>query len=128
MKLRVLVVDDNCDVVDSMIMLLEVLGHSANSSLSGAEAVQLVSVHRPHVVFLDIEMPFMDGWETAKRIRNLPGGENISLVAITGHGQSRHKRKSTEAGFDHHLVKPVDADEIELLLKAIANRTTSDTS
>lgn len=116
--LRVLVVDDNRDAVDGMIMLMELLGYSASASHSGAEALDLIPHYQPHVVLLDIDMPHMNGWETARRIRDLPDGRHIALIALTGHGNLRDKLKSQEAGFDHHLLKPVDTDVLERFLDA----------
>lgn len=117
--LRVLIIDDDPDVADSMFMLIEALGYDARAVKNGSEALSELATYSPHVALIDIEMPGMDGWETARRIRERPEGVNMLLVAITGYGQVEDKLKSQEAGFDHHIVKPVDGVELGSFLDAI---------
>ncbi|MEO5701846.1 MAG: PAS domain S-box protein, partial [Casimicrobiaceae bacterium] len=103
-----LVIDDNQDAANSLAMLLRLQGHAVQVAYDGATGIELAKVHRPRLVFLDIGMPGMDGYAVAHRIRGTPGLENIVLAALTGWGQEDDRRRTAEAGFDHHLVKPVD--------------------
>jgi PAS domain S-box-containing protein len=115
-KLRILVVDDLRDAADSMAMMLRTLGHETSTAYDGLEAVQTAAAFRPHVVLLDIGLPKMNGYDAARHIRNEPWGGNVALVALTGWGQEEDKRRSVEAGFDHHLTKPVAPATLEKLL------------
>jgi signal transduction histidine kinase/ActR/RegA family two-component response regulator len=114
--LRVVVVDDNYDNADTMSTLLRMLGNEVRVFNSGEEALERIAQAPPDVVLLDIGMPKMNGYEVAKRIRSQPGGQDIMLVAITGWGQEIDRVRSRAAGFDHHLVKPVDFDQLQRLL------------
>ncbi|MBY0527310.1 MAG: CHASE3 domain-containing protein [Gemmataceae bacterium] len=113
---RVLVADDNEDAAASLAMLLKVMGHEPHVVHDGAQAVEAATTFKPDVVLLDIGMPKMNGYEAAQRIRQLPGGKSMTLVALTGWGQDEDRRRSEEAGFDHHMVKPVDPAALENLL------------
>lgn len=113
---RVLVIDDDKDVADSLAMLLELLGCDVRTAYNGAAGVNLVTEFRPSVVFLDLGMPDMNGFETARHIRAEAAGQKACLVALTGWGQDADKRRTREAGFDRHLVKPADMDAIEEIL------------
>jgi CheY-like chemotaxis protein len=106
--LSILVVDDNVDAGVVLAMLLEAGGHRAEVVHSGKEAVQKAGKGLPDIIFLDLGMPEMDGIETARHLRALPGGDKIFLVALTGWGQEKDRQRTREAGFDAHLVKPVD--------------------
>jgi PAS domain S-box-containing protein len=114
---RVLVVDDNRDAADSLAVLLRVRGHEVHVAYDGAAALRLAAGHRPQLVFLDIGMADMDGHETARRMRALPGMAKARLVALTGWGQPQDRQRSMEAGFDDHVVKPIDATAIHGLLQ-----------
>ena len=116
---RVLVVDDNVDGAESLATLLKLLGHEVHVAHDGPAALRATADVRPEVVFLDIGLPGMDGYEVARRIRR-PGRTEALLVALTGYGQEEDRRRSREAGFDHHLVKPVDPAVLEDLLAAAA--------
>ena len=105
---RILVVDDNIDSALSLAALLEMSGHTLSVAHSGADALHLVTVDVPDVVLLDIGLPAMNGYEVASRLRELPGMSACRLVAITGYGQESDKQSTAAAGFDAHLVKPVD--------------------
>jgi CheY-like chemotaxis protein len=105
--LRVLVVDDNIDAARALGRLLELLGHQVTLAHDGPEAIATADAVRPELVLLDIGLPGMDGHAVATRLRDA-GHRRAALVALTGHGQEDHRRRSTDAGFDHHLVKPVD--------------------
>src|SRR5207248_661819 len=115
-KCRILVVDDLRDAADSMAMMLRVMGHDTRTAYDGLEAVQTAAAFQPNVVLLDIGLPKMNGYEAARRIRSEPWGGKVALVALTGWGQEEDKRRSLEAGFDHHLTKPVEAAALEKLL------------
>jgi signal transduction histidine kinase len=110
---RVLVVDDNRDSADTLAMMLELLGHDAQRMYDPHAAVEAVARFEPHVVFLDIGMPGLNGYELARRLRAAPGGSALTLVAVTGWGQPEDRRRTHEAGFDHHLVKPPEVEAIQ---------------
>jgi DNA-binding response OmpR family regulator len=113
---RILVVDDNRDATESLTMLLQITGHETRSAFDGADALELASRFRPDVVLLDIGLPGLNGYDVARRIREQPWGRNTVLVALTGWGQEEDRRKSSEAGFDAHLVKPVDHGQLMAML------------
>ena len=106
--LRVLVVDDSRDAAQSLALLLELMGHEVQMAHDGPAALAAAQAQRPDVVLLDIGLPHMDGYEVASRLRQQPESERVFLVAMTGFGQEEDRRRSQEAGFDCHLVKPVD--------------------
>jgi signal transduction histidine kinase len=116
---RILVADDNSDALESLAMLLELGGHEVFSAANGALALESAERHQPEVALLDIGMPKLDGYEVARRIRAQPWGKNIVLVALTGWGQESDRRRSGEAGFDTHLVKPLDLDKLAELLRTL---------
>jgi signal transduction histidine kinase/ActR/RegA family two-component response regulator len=118
-KCRVLVVDDNKDAAKSLSILLELRGHETAVAHDGLEAVQATATFRPDVVLLDIGLPKLDGYGAARHIRQRPWGKTMPLVALTGWGQDEDKRRAMEAGFDHHLTKPVDPADLEKLLASI---------
>jgi two-component system CheB/CheR fusion protein len=113
---RILVVDDNRDSAESLAMLLELHGHEAFRAHDGPEAVDAATRLRPDVVLLDIGLPTLNGYETARRIRKQLGQSQPLLVALTGWGQEEDRRRSEEAGFHAHIVKPVDYRALEKLL------------
>lgn len=113
---RILVVDDNVDSAESMAMMLELSGHDVATAHDGLAAVELAKAFRPHVALLDIGMPKLDGYEAARSIRQQSWGQKMKLVALTGWGQQEDKRRSREAGFDAHLVKPIDFGALEELV------------
>lgn len=112
---RILVVDDNEDAATSLAMLLEQLGHDVVTASDGEEGVTKAAAFRPHVVFLDLGMPRMDGAEAAKRLRTLPDGAQTVLIALTGWGQEHDRQRTRAAGFDHHLLKPIEPNLLEQL-------------
>ncbi len=105
---RVLVVDDHQDGADSLGLMLELLGATTRVVYDGQSALQAIDEFLPEVVFLDIGMPLMDGYDVARAIRQRPEHSGIQLVALTGWGRDDDRRRSFEAGFDRHLVKPLD--------------------
>lgn len=121
-QLRVLVVDDNRDSADSMGMLLSVQGYAVRQAYTGSEALALLESFEPDAVLLDIGLPEMSGYEVAARMRKLPAGQNLSIIAMTGYGQDEDRERSAAAGFSHHLVKPVPLDALHDLLAGIAAR------
>jgi CheY-like chemotaxis protein len=119
---RIVVADDNRDGAESLAMLLQVMGHEARTAHDGEEALALVSEFRPDVVLLDIGMPKLNGYETARGIRREPWGRDMILIALTGWGQEEDRRRALEAGFNCHMVKPVDIDALEKLLGSVTPR------
>jgi signal transduction histidine kinase/two-component SAPR family response regulator len=113
---RILVVDDNLDSAESMAMMLTLSGHEVAMAHDGMEAVERAREFQPEVAFLDLGMPKLDGYEAARSIRRHSWGKQIMLVALTGWGQQEDKRRSREAGFDAHLVKPIDFGALEELV------------
>jgi PAS domain S-box-containing protein len=114
---RVVVVDDNPDAASSLALLLEMSGHEVFTAFDGPQALKLVSAHKPDAVFLDLGMPGMDGFEVARRIRATPAGMNMMVIALTGWGQETDRLQTRAAGFDHHLIKPVSAEQLAEVLK-----------
>jgi CheY-like chemotaxis protein len=113
---RILQVDDDPDVADSQILLWQCLGADARAAYDGEAALAMIREFKPHMVVLDLSMPGMDGCETARRIRQMPEGKNLVLAAMTAWGHDEARRRTAEAGFDHHFVKPVAAEALENLL------------
>jgi CheY-like chemotaxis protein len=117
---RILIVDDNVDAATTLDLLLRSLGHETSVAHNGMEALRLATEFRPQVVLLDIGMPGLDGYEVARRLRTMKK-QGMRIVAITGWGQEADRQRSREAGFDLHLVKPVEPDE---LVRALRNGHT----
>jgi PAS domain S-box-containing protein len=113
---RILVVDDNPDAVRSTAMLLALRGHEVRTATSGTVALEVARQFRPEVALLDVGMPGMDGYEVARRLRREPTLRQVLLVALTGWSKDEDRQRSREAGFDHHLVKPVDLEQLHTLL------------
>jgi CheY-like chemotaxis protein len=116
---RILVADDNVDLAASMGLLLEMMGNDVRVTHDGSAAVNVETEFRPDVVFLDIGMTKMNGFDACTRIRGKPWGKEPVIVALTGWGQPEDKRRSREAGFDHHLVKPIEPAALERFLMDI---------
>jgi CheY-like chemotaxis protein len=117
--LRILIADDLRDSADSLAMELESMGHTVMVAYDGEKALQLCATFRPDVAFLDLGMPKLNGYETCRQIRLVPRGSQITLIAQTGWGQEVDRQKTRDAGFDHHLVKPIDSVALLTLLGAI---------
>jgi len=113
---RVLIADDNKDAADSLAMLLEIDGHEVRVAHGGHAALALAQAFRPEVALLDIGMPELTGHEVATALRREPWGKTIQLIALTGWGQERDRQQALEAGFNHHLTKPVDPDQLGALI------------
>mgnify|MGYP001627133811 CR=1 FL=1 len=118
--LSVLVVDDNIDAADMLAGIIEVVGHRCTVTHNGAEALRQAPSLRPDVVFLDIGMPGMNGYEVAKRLREMQLAPRPLIVAVTGWGDDKDRQRTSEAGFDHHLIKPADLATVKGLLERIA--------
>lgn len=118
---RILIVDDNKDSADSLAMLLEITGNQTFMAHDGLEAIAAAEKHRPDVVLLDIGLPKLNGHDVCRRVREQTWGKNIIVIALTGWGQEEDRRKSEEAGFNGHLVKPVNYDELLQLLSSLTN-------
>ena len=116
---RILIVDDNVDAADSLGQVLELMGNEVLTNYDGESAINAAKVFRPSLVLCDIGMPKMNGYDTARRIRTEEWGKKIVLVALTGWGQEDDIRKSLDAGFDHHLIKPVEATAVMNLLAGL---------
>jgi CheY-like chemotaxis protein len=123
--LKVLVVDDNVDAAEMLAHALEMNGHHTWIAHDGPEALRRAADARPAAAFLDIGLPVMDGYELASRLRETPGLEGIRLIAVTGYGQESDRRRSAAAGFHHHLVKPVNLDDIHAVLHRLWRETAS---
>jgi len=116
---RVLVVDDHRDSADSLAMLLKAMGHEVDRAYDGEQAIEMASKALPELILLDIGMPRMDGYEACRRIKAESWGEHTLVVALTGWGQDEDRRKSRAAGFDHHLVKPVEIRDLVALMASL---------
>ena len=117
---RILVADDNRDSAKSLCTLLRTLGHEVHTAYDGAEAVALAAECKPDVAILDIGMPRLNGYDAARRIREDRGHEGITLIALSGWGQEEDRKRSADAGFDHHMTKPVALDAVQRLFAEIA--------
>jgi len=115
----VLIVEDNKDGADTLAMLFKMMGHEVRVAYTGADGLRAAEMHFPDVVFLDIGLPGMNGYEVAQRLRALPDFNATMLIAMTGYGQDEDRQRSQDAGFDHHLVKPVDPVQLKRLMESI---------
>jgi PAS domain S-box-containing protein len=122
---KVLVVDDNVDSAESLGTLLRLSGHRALLAHDGVGAIEVAERHRPDVVLLDIGLPQMNGYEVCRRLRELPGGKDLVVIAVTGWGQGDEPRKWHEAGFDAHLVKPARYDDVAALVSTLSPTSRS---
>jgi len=114
---RLLIVDDNQDTAESLSMLLELMGHEVSTAHDGLAAIAAASKSHPDVILLDIGLPKLNGYETARRIREEAWGKSMHLIAVTGWGQDDDRTRAKEAGFDHHLTKPLDIPTLQRLLE-----------
>lgn len=118
-SLRILVVDDNKDAASSIALLLRAMGNDVRTANDGLEALELADAFRPQVYLLDLGLPLMSGSQVARRIRERPAGGDVTLIAVTGWGAARDRLETRNAGFDHHLVKPVDPVELMRLVASL---------
>ncbi len=122
---RILVVDDNTDSAESLAMLLELTGHQVYTAHDGHSALDVAEQRRPDVILLDIGLPMLNGYEVCRRIRQQPWGAAMVVIALTGWGQDEDRRRSQEAGFNGHLVKPVDHTHLLALLASLTEPRTA---
>jgi CheY-like chemotaxis protein len=113
----VLLVDDNADALEALAELLRDYGHDVWTAHDARSAIDQASQRRPDVVLLDIGLPDIDGYELARRLREDLGLQGALFVALTGYGEARHRQLAREAGFDHHVTKPIDVKKLEELFK-----------
>jgi PAS domain S-box-containing protein len=118
-RCKVLVVDDNEDTAASLSTMLQIMGHDVRTASDGLEALEAAEAYRPDVVLLDIGLPKLNGYEVARRLRQQPWGRGARLIALTGWGQEQDRQRAKEAGFDEHLVKPVEPAALERLLATV---------
>jgi PAS domain S-box-containing protein len=116
---RILVVDDNVDAANMIAMMLRLYGHHAETVYSAKSALEMAVEYRPDFVVLDIGLPGMDGYEVARRLRQIPELKDTPLIAATGYGQDADRQRSEEAGFDYHLVKPIDPEKLQTVLELL---------
>ncbi len=119
--LRVLVVDDNMDAADSLAVLLRLARHEVWVAYSGPGAIEAALNRQPHVILLDIGLPGLNGYQVAQRLREHPQTRNAVVIAMTGYGQEADKQEAKDAGFDYHLVKPVDPTQLKDLLALLVD-------
>ncbi|HMV83162.1 MAG TPA: PAS domain S-box protein [Blastocatellia bacterium] len=116
---RILVADDNEDATAALSIMLQLLGNEVRVANDGLRAIEIAEEFRPEMILLDIGMPGKNGYDVCRHIRQQPWGRSVLIAALTGWGQDEDKRRSQEAGFDHHLVKPIDPGELDKLLKEL---------
>src|ERR1700683_3396801 len=118
--LKILVVDDSRDAADTCAILLELSGHHVQTAYTAQRALELAEIFRPHLFLLDIGLPDLDGYQLARKIRGTSWGRGAVLIAVTGWGQEADRRRAFEAGFDHHLTKPIAAETVESLMQSVS--------
>ena len=119
---RVLLIEDNRDAREMLRLMLELAGHVVYDAADGVRGLELLEVEHPDVAIVDIGLPGLDGYQVARRIREHPNGRAMLLLALTGYGLPSAYQQSDKAGFDRHLIKPVDPDELARLLREDARR------
>lgn len=118
---RALIVDDNQDAADMLAVAMTMLGHTTQVAYEGQSALDLMEIFKPDVAVLDIGLPGMDGHELGRRIRKIPELAPLFMIALTGYGQERDRDQALQAGFDAHLVKPVDIHDLNRLIRERIN-------
>lgn len=116
---RIVVVEDNADAREALRALLELDGHRVDVASDGQQGLERVLAVRPDVAFVDIGLPGMDGYEMARKVRATAEGRGVRLIALTGYGRVEDRRLAREAGFDGHLVKPLDPQALAQLLQSV---------
>jgi DNA-binding response OmpR family regulator len=120
--IRILIADDNVDGADALAQVLEYADYATHVAYDGISALSLAETFRPHIALLDIGLPHITGLELARRLRAQSWGTSMRLIAVTGWGQDSDRRKSAEAGFDEHMTKPVDPDQLLTSIAGYAER------
>ena len=120
---RALIVDDNKAAADMLSMVVAMLGNEVRTAYGGLEGIEIAAKFQPEIVFMDLGMPLMDGFETARRLRQQPGGQEMMLVALTGWGQDADRQRTREAGFRHHLVKPAGRSDLQQLFAELEHKS-----
>ena len=120
--MNILIVDDNNDAATSLCMLVELLGHQARTAFDGKHAIELCNSFLPDLVFMDLQMPRMNGFEACRRIRELPGGHYVTVVAISGCDGEQDRRMTRAASFNEHLGKPYDPARLAELISDLGTR------
>ncbi len=122
---RILLVDDDPDSSEPLSLLLQSKGHETRVATDGAQAISVADEFKPNCVLLDLGLPRMDGYEVARRLRDRPYGSDVVLVALTGWAGRDVRSKAAEAGFDYHIVKPVNWDEVEKIVRRVVRPAPS---
>ena len=117
--LRILIVDDHEDTAEMLSMLLSGKGHETYVALDGTAALVAAAAFQPHIGLLDLSLPGMSGYELAQQLRAMPGLAHIRLVAVTGHGSDAHRARARAAGFDEHMLKPVNLEAMDAVLASV---------
>lgn len=121
-RMRIVVVDDNADAAETLAILLQLAKHEVHIAYDGPSGVALVTEVKPDAVFLDIGLPRLDGYQVARELRKIPELARTALIALSGYGQEEDRRRAREAGFDHHMIKPVNADEFFRVLSEVTKK------
>jgi two-component system CheB/CheR fusion protein len=122
---RVLIVEDNADAAESLMLLLELLGLQVRTAPDGPAALDAARASRPDLMLIDIGLPGMNGYELAEQIRHDDALRGVTLVALTGYGQEEDRQRALAAGFDHHMVKPINVQEVEKVVASLASSSAS---
>ena len=122
---RILLVDDDPDSSEPLSLLLQSKGHETRVATDGAQAISVADEFKPNCVLLDLGLPRMDGYEVARRLRDRPYGSDVVLVAVTGWAGRDIRSRAAEAGFDYHIVKPVNWDEVEKIVRRVVRPAPS---
>jgi CheY-like chemotaxis protein len=121
---RLLIVDDNRDAADSLALLLGLEGHEVRVAYAGRPAIEAAHAFKPDLAILDLGLPDLSGYDVARLLRQDPQLGQMELIALTGWGQEEHRQRALAAGFDHHVTKPVDLDQLAVLLRAPSSRSS----
>jgi CheY-like chemotaxis protein len=122
--LRLLIVEDNHDAAESLRLLFQLQGYDVTVAYDGLNGVRLAREQHPEVILCDLGLPGLDGFDVAKAVRRNPDTATVPLIAVSGYGGEDDRRRSREAGFNHHLTKPADPDELQSLIVRLVTRNT----
>jgi len=127
-KCRIVVADDNQDAATSLSMILTLMGNEVRTAFDGAQAVKVAQSFQPQIIFVDLGMPVLSGYDVSRKIRSESWGQAVMLVALTGWDEAEGTDRSKDAGFDLHLVKPIEVDRLTQLLATLDQMADSKTS